>query len=116
MSERGELKWRDDYEIIGMLWPQLYNLKNRFGNNFKTPFDPHDVKYFDENIYDHIDLKIMPEWVRVDKVKEWDLTFDEEGNERIRKVTLWYFQTRPMTNAHVVTQDYMASQEDGTSA
>jgi hypothetical protein len=86
-------EWVDDYRIIGLLFPQLYHLKDRFGNPFRTPFDPHDVKYFDVNIYNGLDLDNLPEGIRIEWVKEWDLTFDDEGNERIRKVRLCYFQT-----------------------
>jgi hypothetical protein len=86
-------KWGDCYYIIGILWPKTLTLMNRFGHPLRIPFDAHDIKYFDEKVYKYLDFN-LPDGVRYEIRKENDLTFDEEGNERIRRVKLCYFLTR----------------------
>jgi hypothetical protein len=83
------VEWGDCYRVFLTLDPKLREIKNRFGFKLQQPFDPHDLKYIREKI----PALNLPDGVRMDVRKETDLTFDDEGNERIKPVKIVYYQT-----------------------
>jgi len=87
---QGRTEWGDCNHVIGILMPEIYKMKTRFGWNFSTPFDPHDIKYFLEKIPKP---KQLPEGVKIHQRKEKDIVFDDEGNERIKTVRLNIYRT-----------------------
>ena len=89
---RRNSKWSDCYYVIGSLLPDVDCIRNRFGFGFRVPFDPHDAKYFLEKIPRPHDCDI-PEGVKIVTVKEKDIWFDDDGNERTRNVRLDFYQT-----------------------
>jgi hypothetical protein len=72
--------------------PDVDNIRDRFGFNMSLPFDPHDAKYFIEKIPRPHDCDIGDK-VRIRTVKEKDIVFDDDGNERTKTVRLDYYQT-----------------------
>jgi hypothetical protein len=93
--------WGDCYRIIGQLNPNLFTCKDDFGNNFKTPFDPHDVKYFRYSLDFINEYKLtcngVPQVQRmcyyVNKEKVKDIVYNDDYSERLGVLTLHYFRT-----------------------
>jgi hypothetical protein len=89
---RRNSKWSDCYRVVGTLVPDFDRLYTRFGFLVVLPFDPHDTKYLLENLPRPHNCDI-PEGVRIQSVKEKDIWFDDDGNERTKNVRLDFYQT-----------------------
>jgi hypothetical protein len=87
--------WGDCHYVCADLNPRLLDEKNLFGWNFTLPFDPHDVKYFDNLC---LPLAIDDD-VRGLRRKENDIVFmrsQYDGSiigERVAPQWVVYYQT-----------------------
>ena len=86
-------KFGDCYCILDIIIPDVINMCNFFGFKLRTPFDPHDCKYFDPFLRKQLEAVAVPKGVRKDIRLEEDIIYDEQGGERIAKVKVTYFQT-----------------------
>lgn len=89
----------DCYRVIQCVCPEIFEMEDDNGVRHKVPFDPHDVKYFDNNQefinrYKRLKKEPMPEGVRVIPIKKRDVRFTEDGVPIVRQVELLFFQTR----------------------
>jgi hypothetical protein len=83
-------KWADCNWIRFKLQPELAKIVKRNGFTFRPPHDPHDAKYCD----DMPKLDHKRHWgVRIALVREEDVVYDAEGNERKKMVLLPFYQT-----------------------
>lgn len=83
-------EWGDCFRVFLTLDPALKEVRNRFGHLLEQPFDPHDLKY----VRERLPKLNLPKGVRTNTLKETDLTLDDEGNERIKRVKVVYYQTK----------------------
>jgi hypothetical protein len=89
--------------VIAVLQPGLLKVKKWVDEdvwyNFKIPFDPHEIKYWNYNIdfmeqYKELERRLeLPEGVRKQVVKEKDISIDPFGNERTKYIRVCYFMT-----------------------
>lgn len=96
-------KWGDCHRVLGVLKPELLTCYNLDADGvtrhyFKMPYDPHEFKYWRFNTKVANILKKahlhLPKRVRIQKVKEEDVLFDQNGGQVWSNVTLRYMQTR----------------------
>jgi hypothetical protein len=101
-------EWADCYRVIAVLRPDLLQVRRYIDDDvwyyFNVPFDPHHAKYWNYNL-DFIDLyrditqnMTLPEGVRRNVVKEYDIWMDQFGNEREKLLNVCYFQTHKTFN------------------
>ena len=97
---RSVVKWADCNHAIGRIYPVLFRVPHLFKEDiyWSTPFDPHDVKYYPFTLRKHLKRCELPQGMRKQIIREEDLIFDEEGNERVGKVEIVYFQTNASFN------------------
>ncbi len=92
--------WGDCQYIVADLIPELTDEINLFGWKFKVPFDPHDIKYFDDrSVLNQLGKIKLPEGVLRYTRREQDIKFilsQWDGTiigERTAPIKLVYFQT-----------------------
>ena len=85
-------EWADCNWVISDLIPDWQSLRTRFGFPCRTPFDAHDAKYVVGSIGKPHACD-MGERVKIQKRKEKDIWFDDDGNERTKTVTLIFYRT-----------------------
>jgi len=85
-------EWGDCHYVVSTLIPDWNTYRTRFGFPVRLPFDPHDAKYVVGTIAKPHDCDLGDE-VKIQKRKEKDIWFDDDGNERTRTVTLTFYRT-----------------------
>lgn len=103
--------WSDCNRIISIIEPNLFKYFmlscDTIPVYWKIPFDPHDIKYWWYNYpfrkYYSIALKKINliSDLRVVKIKEKDIRFDQHGAERIQKININYIQTNKKYNCEL---------------
>lgn len=103
---QGKRQQGDCYRVIQVFCPEIFSLdiRSRFGNRVKVPFDPHDIQYHDDEsplfkYYNKIPKTQLPDGVKIENIKTKlfsSATLSEEEKEQPRiqyKIRNLYFFT-----------------------
>lgn len=98
--------WGDCYRVVGWLGTQLptcyMNLSPEDDDirlYWRTPFDPHDIKYWMfiprfAKEYFRVTHATPPDGVRIEICRGEDFRYTKDGGGAVAKVKLHFFQTR----------------------